>query len=78
MAKIFEGVVVSTKMDKTIGVRVEKKYRHPMYKKVVTKHVTFLAHNEDKEIKEGDVVRIQETRPMSRSKHFKVINKTSK
>ena len=73
MPKIFTGVVVSTKMQKTVVVNVERKFRHPLYKKVVKKNKKFKAHNEKFDIKEGDIVRIKETRPISKTKHFEVI-----
>ena len=73
MSKIIRGRVVSTKMQNTVVVRVETKYRHPVYKKVVVRHKNFKAHNEDKSVKTGDMVEIKETRPISKEKHFKVI-----
>ncbi len=75
MAKILEGVVVSTKMQKTAKVRVERRYRHPMYEKVVKEHKNYLAHNEKLSLSEGDLVRIKETRPLSKNKHFEVVEK---
>ncbi len=77
MPKVFTGVVVSTKMQKTVVVRVERKFRHPLYKKVVKKHKKFKAHNEKFDLKEGDIVKIRETRPISKEKHFEVIEKLS-
>lgn len=73
MSKIVKGKVVSIKMQNTVVVRVETKYRHPVYKKVIVRHKNFKAHNEDKSVKAGDVVEIEETRPISKEKHFKVI-----
>ncbi len=73
MSKIIRGRVVSTKMQNTVVVRVETKYRHPVYKKVVVRHKNFKAHNEDKSVKTGDKVDMEETRPISKEKHFKVI-----
>ena len=73
MSKIIRGRVVSTKMQNTVVVRVETKYRHPVYKKVVVRHKNFKAHNEDKSAKTGDKVDMEETRPISKEKHFKVI-----
>ena len=77
MAKIFIGEVVSTKMQKTVVVRVERKFRHPLYKKVIKRHKKFKAHNEKFDLKEGDLVKIKETRPISKTKHFEVIEKLS-
>jgi small subunit ribosomal protein S17 len=75
MTKILTGSVISTKMEKTVKVRVERKYRHPLYEKVVRKHKNFLAHNEKIELQTGDTVKIKETRPLSKNKHFEVIEK---
>jgi small subunit ribosomal protein S17 len=75
MAKEITGTVVSTKMQKTIVVSVERKLRHPVYKKVITRHQKMKAHNEMEGIQEGDVVTIAETRPISKEKHFIVIRK---
>lgn len=73
MKKIFTGTVVSTKMDKTILVRVERKYRHPLYHKVMRRYKKFKAHCENKSISEGDTVQIYETRPVSKTVFFKVL-----
>ncbi|MBI3366499.1 30S ribosomal protein S17 [Candidatus Roizmanbacteria bacterium] len=78
MKKILTGEVVSTKMQKTVLVRVERKFRHPKYGKVIKRHKKFKAHNENIELVVGDVVEIEETRPISKDKHFKVIKKVNK
>ncbi len=78
MSKTFTGIVVSTKMSKTVVVQIERKFRHPLYKKVITKHKKFLAHCENEAIKEGDTVTIQETKPISKNKHFMIIEKSKK
>jgi len=75
MAKTLIGKVVSTKMQKTVVVKVEKKFRHPLYEKVITRHKKYKAHNEEFKLKEGDMVKIIETRPISKDKHFKVAEK---
>lgn len=67
------GEVVSDKMDKTIVVRVERRFRHPQFKKVVTSYKKFYAHDEKREAKVGDRVRIQETRPLSRTKSWRLV-----
>ena len=72
MAKTFEGVVVSDKMQKTVVVLVERRQRHPLYKKVIKRWKKFYAHDE-KGAKEGDRVKIVETRPLSKLKRFKVV-----
>lgn len=75
MAKIFSGKVVSSKMQKTVVVLVERKFRHPLYKKVINRHKRYKVHNEKLELKEGDLVRIKEIRPISKEKHFIVVDK---
>lgn len=71
--KIREGVVVSTKMQKTITVRVERTIRHPNFEKVITRAKKYYAHNENPDIREGQKVRIIETRPMSKLKRWRVL-----
>lgn len=68
------GVVVSDKMDKTIVVRVQRQFKHPLYKKIVRKHKKFQAHDEKNECKIGDFVLIQESKPISRHKKW-ILNK---
>ena len=75
MAKIFTGKVVSTKMQKTVVIRVERKFRHPFYKKTIIRHKKFKAHNQDLKLKDGDMVNIRESRPLSKDKHFIVVEK---
>ena len=67
------GVVVSSKMDKTIVVAVERKEKHPLYGKFVKKTTKFVAHDEKNECGEGDTVRIMETRPLSKTKNWRVV-----
>ena len=67
------GNVVSDKMNKTIVVRVERRFRHPQFKKVVTAYSKFYAHDEKNEAKVGDRVRIQETRPLSKTKSWRLV-----
>ncbi len=66
------GVVVSNKMDKTVVVAVENRSPHPKYGKIVVKTTKFKAHDEENQCKEGDRVRIQETRPLSKTKRWAV------
>ena len=75
MAQSFIGTVSSIKMNKTIVITVVSRVRHPMYKKVITKHHTYKAHNDSMELKLGDTVEIVETRPVSKTVHFKVNKK---
>ncbi len=67
------GEVISNKMAKTIVVRVERRFPHPEFKKVVTGYVKFYAHDEKGEAKVGDRVRIQETRPLSKTKRWRLL-----
>lgn len=75
MIRVFTGTVTSTNMQKTVTVVVERKFRHPVYRKVIIRHKKFMAHNDDKTIKVGDKVKIAETRPISKHKHYKVVEK---
>jgi small subunit ribosomal protein S17 len=67
------GIVTSNKMQKTVAVTVERQVIHPLYKRVVRRSKKFLAHDEKNECRVGDTVRIQETRPLSRRKRWRVI-----
>jgi small subunit ribosomal protein S17 len=67
------GVVFSSKMDKTITVSVERKVKHPIYGKFVKKTTRFHAHDEKNECAEGDVVKIMETRPLSKTKRWRLV-----
>lgn len=70
--KVRDGVVVSDKMDKTVVVLVERRVKHPKYHKTVTKSKRIKAHDETNDVHIGDRVRIVETRPLSKSKRFRV------
>lgn len=78
MARTFTGTVVSTKMNNTIVIELERKFRHKVYKKVLTKHKKMHAHCEKTGIAVGDTVRVQETKPISKLKHFIVIEKLNR
>ena len=67
------GEVISNKMAKTIIVRVERRFPHPKFKKVVTGYKKLYAHDEKKEAKVGDRVRLEETRPLSKTKHWRLV-----
>lgn len=71
--KIKEGVVVSNKMQKTVVVKVNRTYRHPQYQKVITRAKKYYAHHEGPPLKVGEVVKIRETRPLSRLKRWLVV-----
>ena len=73
LRKTRVGVVSSNKMDKTSTVKVERKVKHPIYGKFVKKTTRFHAHDEKNEASIGDVVRIMETRPMSKTKRWRLV-----
>ena len=67
------GTVVSAKMNKTIVVQVERLVAHPLYRKTITKRKKFHAHDEAGEAREGDTVRVEECRPLSKSKSWRLV-----
>lgn len=71
-ARVLTGRVVSDKMDKTVTVLVERKVKHPLYGKVMVRSKKYHAHDETNEVAEGDLVEISETRPISKTKAWKV------
>ena len=71
--RILQGVVVSDKNDKTIVVRVERRFTHPMMKKTVRRTKKYHAHDEANTAKAGDIVRIEECRPLSRNKTWALV-----
>ena len=71
--KVITGTVVSDKMDKTITVLVGRRVRHPLYKKFISMSKKYHAHDEKNECHTGDVVRLMETRPLSRTKRWRVV-----
>jgi small subunit ribosomal protein S17 len=73
--RVLTGTVVSNKMDKSVTVRVDRRVRHPLYKKFMTQSKKIAAHDAENSLEIGDVVRIRECRPISKSKHFEVIEK---
>jgi small subunit ribosomal protein S17 len=74
--RILQGVVVSDKQDKTIVVKVERRFTHPLLKKTVRRSKNYHAHDEAKSFKVGDTVSIEETRPISRLKRWVVVGAT--
>lgn len=77
MAKTLTGLVVSAKMQKTIVVSCERKVRHPMYNKIMRVNKKYKAYVGDATYNVGDMVTIEETRPISKDTHFKVITKNT-
>ena len=71
--KTMAGIVVSSKMDKTVVVKVERKFAHPIFKKVVKTTKKYKVHDEKNECVEGDFIRIQETRPLSKEKRWRLM-----
>ncbi len=78
LRKTRTGVVRSSKMDKTITVAVERRVKHPIYGKFVKKTTKFHAHDEKNECVVGDVVRIMETRPLSKTKRWRLVEVVEK
>ncbi len=71
--RILQGVVVSDACDKTVIVRVERRVMHPLYKKFVSRSKKYAAHDEENRYRAGDAVRIEESRPLSKRKHWIVV-----
>jgi small subunit ribosomal protein S17 len=71
--RVLQGVVVSDSCDKTVVVRVERRVMHPIYKKYVSRSKKYAAHDEANRYRAGDAVRIEESRPLSKRKHWVVI-----
>ena len=71
--RILQGTVVSDKGNKTVIVKVERKIKHPLYNKIMRRSKRFAAHDEANSAKQGDVVRIEECPPISKTKSWKVI-----
>ena len=71
--KVRTGIVVSEKMDKTVLVRIDRKVRHRLYKKTVARSSKLAAHDENNDAHLGDTVRIVETRPLSKTKRWRVV-----
>ena len=71
--RIMQGVVVSDKMDKSVVVNVERRTQHPLYKKFIRRSKKYIAHDSNNVCKEGDIVQIQECRPISKRKNWEVL-----
>ena len=72
-SRVMKGIVVSDKMDKTVVVRVERKVKHPLYKKFVRRSKKYAAHDAENVCKIGDVVNIRECRPISKRKRWEIV-----
>jgi small subunit ribosomal protein S17 len=66
------GTVVSAKMDKTVVVQIQRRFPHPLYKRIISRSTKLKAHDEANECREGDVVRLMSTRPLSKTKRWRV------
>jgi small subunit ribosomal protein S17 len=75
--RILTGTVTSDKTDKTVTVLVERKVKHPLYGKIIRRSKKYHAHDESNEYQVGDKVRIEETRPISKSKTWKVLDRVA-
>jgi small subunit ribosomal protein S17 len=75
--RILTGTVTSDKTDKTVTVLVERKVKHPLYGKIIRRSKKYHAHDEGNEYQVGDKVRIEETRPISKSKTWKVLDRVA-
>lgn len=73
LRKTRSGVVVSAKMQKSVVVAIEELVQHKLYKKAVKRTVKFMAHDENQEAQVGDKVQIMETRPISKNKHWRIV-----
>jgi small subunit ribosomal protein S17 len=71
--RVLTGTIVSDKTDKTVVVRVERRVKHPLYGKIIRRSKKYHAHDEGNEFKEGQIVRIEETRPISKLKTWRVL-----
>ena len=76
--KTMTGKVVSNKMSKTVVVKVERRFAHPVFKKIVKTTKKYKVHDEKNECSEGDVIRIQETRPLSKEKRWRLLDIVTK
>ena len=72
-ARSLSGRVISSKMNKTITVQVDRRIRHPLYGKIVTRRTKLHAHDESNECKQGDLVQIEECRPLSKTKAWRLV-----
>ena len=73
-ARTLQGTVVSDKMNKTIVVQVDRRVKHPLYKKVITRSTKYHVHDENEQAHEGDIVTIAECRPVSKKKAWALVN----
>lgn len=75
--RILTGTVVSDKTDKTVTVKVERRVKHPLYGKIIRRSKKYHAHDEDNAYKAGETVRIEETKPISKTKTWRVLDRVT-
>lgn len=75
--RILVGIVTSDKTNKTVTVKVERKVKHPLYGKIIRRSKKYHAHDEKNEFGEGDIVRIEETKPISKTKTWAVLDRVT-
>ena len=75
--RVLQGVVVSDKCDKTVTIKVERMFKHPVYKKFIKRSKKYAAHDELNQFKLGDVIKIIETSPISKSKKWAVVTENN-
>jgi small subunit ribosomal protein S17 len=75
--RVFQGTAVRDAIDKTVTVRVERRVKHPLYKKFIRRSKKYMAHDEGNRCKEGDIVRIRECRPLSKRKRWEIIREAA-
>ena len=73
--RVLTGTIVSDKTDKTVVVKVERRVKHPLYGKIIKRAKKYHAHDEGNEFKQGETVRIEETRPISKLKTWRVVDR---
>ena len=73
--RVLTGIIVSDKTEKTVVVKVERRVKHPLYGKIIKRSKKYHAHDEGNEFREGETVRIEETRPISKLKTWRVIDR---
>jgi small subunit ribosomal protein S17 len=75
--KVFEGKVIGDRMEKTRVILLETRYRHPIYEKIMKRRKKIYAHDEENASKMGDTVQVMETRPLSKTKRWRIVKKIS-
>lgn len=78
LKRTLTGKITSNKMEKTVTVLVERRIKHPLYEKFITRSKKYHAHDEDNNLGIGDIVLIEECRPLSKTKNWKVVKQVSK